>query len=154
MLVLRLLVIASVALLVAVIFVPKIRSELSKMLGLQKEGFSGVPDAGFNRRTVNEGRMILEKVGKEPLPRQPTYLDDPKMGNARRDLSRLPSIENGGFSLPDSYYFYTPPNYQDGFELPVMNAPRASESYHAPRSDAFHLYYQTLHNTLDYGYAS
>jgi hypothetical protein len=152
MLVLRVLVIASVAVLVAVIFIPRVRMDLSKLLGLY-EPFSGIPDAGFNRRTVNEGRMILEKVGKEPLPRQPTYLDDPKMGNARRDLSKLPSTENGGFSLPDSYYFYTPPDYHTQFELPVMNAPRASETYHAPRSDAFHLYYQTLHNTLDYGYA-
>lgn len=152
MLILQLIIISIVALIVAVIFVPNVRQELSKLLGI-KEAFTGVPDSGFNRRTVNEGRMILEKVGKEPLPRQPTYLDDPRMGNARRDLSRLPSTENGGFSLPDAYYFYTPPDYHTQFQLPVMNAPRASESYHAPRSDAFHLYYQTLHNTLDYGYA-
>jgi hypothetical protein len=153
MLVLQLLIISIVVLTILVIFVPTIRRSVTDLLGI-KEPFTGVPDAGFNRRTVNEGRMILEKVGKEPLPRQPTYLDDPRMGNARRDLSRLPSTENGGFSLPDAYYFYTPPDYHGEFELPVMNAPRASESYHAPRSDAFHLYYQTLHNTLDYGYAS
>lgn len=116
---------------------------------LSVEPFSGIPDSGFNRRTAFESRQILEKLGKEPLYRQPLYTNDPNMGNARRDLSKLPSIEGSGFSLPTEHTFYKVPDFKDGFEVANMNAPRSSEMYHSPRSDAFHLYYQTLHNTLD-----
>jgi|AntAceMinimDraft_12_1070368.scaffolds.fasta_scaffold61581_2 hypothetical protein len=116
---------------------------------IRNEAFTGIRDSGFNRRVAFESRQILDRVGKEPLPRQPVFTDDPKMGNARRDMSRLPSTEGSGFSLPVSYTHYKVPDFKDGYDIALMNAPRASETYHTPRSDAFHLYYQTLHDTLD-----
>lgn len=99
--------------------------------------------------TVPDGRKLLEVVGKEPIPKYPVYTNDPRMGNARRDTSKLPSIYGNGFSLPASYNKYEVPDYKDGFIIPQMNAPRASEMHHSPRSDAFHMYYQSLYDTLD-----
>ena len=136
------------ALIVGIILVCFIFPDAIKSI-LNVENFTGIPDAGFNRRGAFPGRNILSKVGKDPLPRQPTYTDDPRMGNARRDLSKLPSTEGSGFSLPRAYSNYRTPNYQDGYDVAVMDAPRASETYHSPRSDAFHLYYRNLHDTLD-----
>jgi hypothetical protein len=130
-----------------VLLFPDIRNWLITLIS--NEGFSGVRDAGFNRKVAFESRQILDRIGKEPLPRQPVFTNDPKMGNARRDMSRLPSTEGSGFSLPLSYINYKVPDFQDGYDVAVMNAPRASEIHHAPRSDAFHLYYQTLHDTLE-----
>ena len=130
-----------------VLLFPDIRNWLITLIS--NEGFSGIRDAGFNRKVAFESRQILDRIGKEPLPRQPVFTNDPKMGNARRDMSRLPSTEGSGFSLPLSYINYKVPDFQDGYDVAVMNAPRASEIHHAPRSDAFHLYYQTLHDTLE-----
>ena len=149
---LNILIVIIITTVILVIFSPKIRLEIQNVLGIKSvnEGFLGIVDTGFNRRGANGGRMILEVVGKEPLNRQPTYSEDPEIGNARRDLSRIPSVLDGGFALPRNYNSYKVPDYRDGFELPVMNAPRASEYYHTPRSDAYHIYYQALHDTLEY----
>ena len=130
-----------------ILLFPDIRNTLHKLV--TNEAFSGVRDAGFNRKVAFESRQILDRIGKEPLPRQPVFTNDPKMGNARRDMSKLPSTEGSGFSLPLSYINYKVPDFQDGYDIAVMNAPRAAEIHHAPRSDAFHLYYQTLHDTLE-----
>lgn len=134
----------TIGLLMVLLLFPDIRK-----LIYTTEPFTGVRDSGFNRKVAFESRQILDRIGKEPLPRQPVFTNDPRMGNARRDLSRMPSTEGNGFSLPRAYNNYKVPDFRDGYDMAVMNAPRASEMHHEPRSDAFHLYYQTLHNTLD-----
>lgn len=143
----RILIGGVIGILLLLVLFPDIRTYILR----STEGFvgTGIRDSGFNRRVAFETRQVLERVGKEPLPRQPMFTDDPRMGNARRDLSRMPSTEGSGFSLPEAYTHYQVPDFRDGYDIAIMNAPRAAETYHAPRSDAFHLYYQTLHNTLD-----
>jgi hypothetical protein len=145
--ILRLIFALLVGIVLTILLFPDIRTIVLSFV--KNEPFSGVRDAGFNRKVAFESRQILDRIGKEPLSRQPVFTNDPKMGNARRDMSKIPSTEGSGFSLPLSYTNYKVPDFQDGYDVAVMNAPRASEVHHAPRSDAFHLYYQTLHDTLE-----
>lgn len=92
---------------------------------------------------------ILKIVGKEPLPPNTLYLNDYDMGNAKRYTSALPSVINGGFSMPDSYYFHPVPDYLRGYELAVMDSPRSSEFNRGSHNDIVPLYYQTLYGKLE-----
>lgn len=92
---------------------------------------------------------ILKVVGKEPLPPNTLYLNDYDMGNAKRYTSALPSVINGGFSMPDSYYFHPVPDYLRGYELAVMDSPRSSEFNRGSHNDIVPLYYQTLYGKIE-----
>jgi hypothetical protein len=92
---------------------------------------------------------ILKVVGKEPLPPNTLYLNDYDMGNAKRYTSSLPTVINGGFSMPDSYYFHPVPDYLRGYELAVMDSPRSSEFNRGSHNDIVPLYYQTLYGKIE-----
>lgn len=92
---------------------------------------------------------ILKVVGKETISPHTVYTNDYDSGNAKRYLSRLPSVQNGGFSIPDDYTFYKPPDYRDGYEIAVMDAPRTADINRGSMNDPVHLYYQKLYGKLD-----
>ena len=102
-------------------------------------------------KTSTEGfsNGILKVVGKEPLPPNTLYLNDYDMGNAKRYNSALPSVINGGFSMPDSYYFYPVPDYHRGYELAVMDSPRTSEFNRGSHNDVIPIYFQNLYGKIE-----
>lgn len=92
---------------------------------------------------------LLHAVGKEAINPYTLYLNDYDSGNAKRYLSRLPSIRNGGFSVPDEYTFHPVPDYLQGYELAIKDEPRASEFNRGSHNDPVHLYFQKLYGTLE-----
>jgi hypothetical protein len=112
---------------------------------------SGAGEEGTSGDLTKEGfsNGILKVVGKEPLPPNTLYLNDYDMGNAKRYTSALPSIINGGFSMPDSYYFYPVPDYHRGYELAVMDSPRASEFNRGSHNDVVPIYFQKLYGKME-----
>lgn len=93
--------------------------------------------------------MLLKTVGKESLHPNTLYLNDYDSGNAKRYLSKLPSVRNGGFSVPDEYIFHPVPDYKQGYELAIKDEPRASEFNRGSHNDPVHLYFQKLYGTLE-----
>jgi hypothetical protein len=123
----------------------------SLLKSVQPMFISIFPDTEATATKTKEGfsNSILKIVGKEPLPPNTLYLNDYDMGNAKRYNSSLPSIINGGFSMPDSYYFHPVPDYLRGYELAVMDSPRSSEFNRGSHNDIVPLYYQTLYGKLE-----
>jgi hypothetical protein len=102
-----------------------------------------------SKEGFNPAKNILKVVGKEPLSPNTLYINDYDTGNAKRYTSSLPSVINGGFSMPDSYYFYPVPDYKQGYELAVMDSPRSSEYNRGSHNDAVQIYYQNLYGTMN-----
>ena len=92
---------------------------------------------------------ILRTVGKEAVTPYTLYLNDYDNGNAKRYMSRLPSVINGGFGIPDEYTFHPVPKYTDEFELAIKDEPRSSEFNRGSHNDPVHLYYQNLYGTIE-----
>lgn len=92
---------------------------------------------------------ILRTVGKEAISPHTLYLNDYDSGNAKRYMSRLPSVVNGGFGIPDAYTFHPVPNYVDGYEMALKDEPRSSEFNRGSHNDPVHLYFQNLYGTLE-----
>jgi hypothetical protein len=104
----------------------------------------------FSNEGFQVGRSsLLKTVGKESLNPNTLYLNDYDSGNAKRYLSKLPSVRNGGFSVPDEYTFHPVPDYTQGYELAIKDEPRASEFNRGSHNDPVHLYYQKLYGTLE-----
>lgn len=104
----------------------------------------------FSNEGFQVGRsMLLKTVGKEPLNPNTLYLNDYDSGNAKRYLSKLPSVRNGGFSIPDEYIFHPVPDYTQAYELAIKDEPRASEFNRGSHNDPVHLYFQKLYGTLE-----
>jgi len=108
-----------------------------------------VKDSASEQTKEGFSNSILKVVGKEPLPPNTLYLNDYDMGNAKRYTSALPSVINGGFSMPDAYYFHPVPDYLRGYELAVMDSPRSSEFNRGSHNDIVPLYFQTLYGKLE-----
>lgn len=92
---------------------------------------------------------LLRVVGKESITPYTLYLNDYDSGNAKRYLSKLPSVINGGFGIPDEYTFHPVPNYLDGYTPAIKDEPRASEFNRGSHNDPVHLYFQKLYGTLE-----
>jgi hypothetical protein len=92
---------------------------------------------------------ILRTVGKEAITPYTLYLNDYDSGNAKRHMSRMPSVVNGGFGIPDAYTFHPVPKYTDGYELAIKDEPRAAEFNRGSHNDPVHLYFQNLYGTLE-----
>lgn len=103
-----------------------------------QEGFQGKSGGG-----------LLKVVGKNSLSPHTMYVNDYDSGNAKRYLSNLPSVINGGFGVPDKYTFYPVPDFHAPYKMAIIDEPRSSEFNRGSHNDPVHLYFQKLYGTLE-----
>lgn len=94
-------------------------------------------------------KNILKTVGKDVIPNHTLFLNDYETGNAKRYLSKLPSVRNGGFSVPDDYTFLPVPKYHSEYKPLMVDTPRTSDINRGSHNDPVHIYFQKLYGTLE-----